>query len=356
MTDFQYTRIACAIRDRIAQNLYPNGRLPSERELMVEFSVQRDTVRRAFDVLESEGLVYRDATRGRFATPSSGARAAQGTILLAVRRTEFTTSTAAVQRGMAPLVNDAGHGISWLDLLGSAETETLQLPAPDVLRARGVAGIALWPEMPANLSRLKALRAAMPLVLLDRRIPGFESDFVGFDDAGASRTITAHLIERGHRRIGFMSAEPLAATVEARVRGWGTALEAAGIAPEPEWILHQDGGLGRISPERLMEYLNAGGDPLTAVVCANDTVAARLIYFLKSHGKRVPDDLVVTGFGNVQPPLLDALGLTTMAQPFEEMGRAAAKMLLSRLRGKAGEPRDTELPMELVVRDSPPRK
>jgi DNA-binding LacI/PurR family transcriptional regulator len=351
MSDFQYTRIAAALRERVTGNSYPQGRLPSERDLMAEFSVQRDTVRRALELLEDEGLVYRDATRGRFAAPAPGARALQGTILLAVRRYEFSTSLAAVQRGMAPVINDAGHGIVWFDML-SRSGEALHLPSPETLRARGVAGVALWPEMPAHLPRLRALRAAMPLVLLDRRVPGFEADFAGFDDLGGGRRITEHLLGIGHRRIGFVSAEPLAASVDARARGWAAALDGAGIEADSAWTLHQPAGIKALEADRLLAYLDCGGKPLTAVVCANDTVAALLIRALRRLGRRVPDDVAVTGFGNAEASLLEALGLTTMSQPFEEMGRTAGKMLLARIRGRAADRRDVEMPMELIVRET----
>lgn len=352
MPNFQYTRIALALRERLARQDYLQGRLPSERALMVEFGVQRDTVRRALEILEEEGLVYRNATRGRFASPALSVSTSGGAILLAVRRTQFSNSSAEVQRGLLPTVGAAGRAVIWLDMLDHAGREQTQVPSPESLRARGVAAIALWPELPVDLARLRVLRDALPLVVLDRRIPGFEADFVGFDDAGGGRQLMEHLLRQGHRRIGFISTEPLAATVQARVQAWATALEAVGMRARPEWVLHAEGGIHAMAADRLPAFLEAGGESLTAVVCANDTIAAQLIHFLRSRGRRVPDDLAVTGFGNMLPPLLDALGLTTMAQPFAEMGRVAGQLLLSRLRHNTGEVREVDLPMDLIVRES----
>lgn len=86
------------------------------------------------------------------------------------------------------------------------------------------------------------------------------------------------------------------------------------------------------------------------MVCANDTVAARLIRFLRDMAAR-PGRQAVTGFGNLPP--LDALGLTTVAQPFEEMGRVAGEILLARLCGEKTPPtREMELPVTRIVRGS----
>jgi LacI family transcriptional regulator len=102
----------------------------------------------------------------------------------------------------------------------------------------------------------------------------------------------------------------------------------------------------------LSGFLDGGGDPLTAIVCANDDIAARLIVQMRAHGRRVPEDIAVTGFGNMLAPLLDALQLTTMAQPFERMGYVAGEMTLARLNGPVDGIQEVELPMELIVRSS----
>jgi DNA-binding LacI/PurR family transcriptional regulator len=89
-------------------------------------------------------------------------------------------------------------------------------------------------------------------------------------------------------------------------------------------------------------------------VCANDIVAADMIASLGVLGIKVPDDLALIGFSNSQPALLNALGLTTMSQPYEQMGREAMALLLDRhARWLQRIPvREVRLPMRLVVRSS----
>ena len=392
---YRYEEIASALRKRIAAGEYaPMERLPSERTLTGEFKVQRDTIRRALEVLESERRIFRDTTRGTFVAPTTGsAAAARGggggpepryavpggagigsraadaprrvtnaatrCVLLGVRRADTSTAPAAVMRGLAQVLGEQGYPVLWHDAHaksdGDPRTASDSLVPPlELLMARSVVGAVLWPEMPAPVARLRALRDAMPLVLVDRRVPGFESDFVGFDDCAGGRAVTEHLLGLGHRRIGFLSGEPEATTVQERQRGYVSALEAAGIAVQPNWVMHQQGGTQLIPPAVLDAYIASGGAPLTAIVCANDLIAAHLIGHARSSGMRVPEDVAVTGFGNLLPGVLDAFGVTTVAQPFEKVGCIAGDILLSRLgrRGASGAIREVELPMDLIVRET----
>jgi LacI family transcriptional regulator len=254
------------------------------------------------------------------------------------------------------VVADEKRFVAWLDMPTAAGHAEASAPDVQELFDRGVAAVALWPEIPIPLEKLRRLRDALPLVLLDRRVPGFESDFVGIDDFGSGRKITEHLLGLGHRRVGFLSTAPHVSTVQARCRGWAKALAEAGIIAPPGWILHRGnaGSPAAANDAALDNLLQLNGpEALTAVVCSNDTVAAGLMQYLRTRGIRPGEDVAVTGFGNTFPSLLDALGLTTIAQPFEKIGRTAGEMLLSRLnRTDSQTPHEIELSAELVIRTS----
>ncbi|MBC8104319.1 MAG: GntR family transcriptional regulator [Cytophagales bacterium] len=363
MSNFIYLEIAATLRGRIARGDYAGGRMPSERSLTSEFGVQRGTIRRALLSLEQEGLVRRDSTRRgtlalphtALATPTEALRTSGG-IALVIGRASDTTAPGDIARGLSQVVSDRKRFVAWLDTPTFAGHAEAEVPEVAEMTDRGVAAVALWPEIPAPVEKLRRLRDALPLVLLDRRVPGFESDFVGIDDFGSGRKITEHLLTLGHRRIGFLSSAPHASTVLARCRGWAAALAEAGIVPLPTWTLHrQQEGVRTESDAAALEALLRPASPeaLSAVVCSNDTVAAGVMQFLRLRGLRVGEDLAVTGFGNTFPSLLDALGLTTVAQPFEAIGQQAGEVLLSRLDGTADRaPREIELPAEIVVRSS----
>lgn len=354
-----YLEIASSLKGRIEQGDFHNGRLPSERDLTAEFGVQRATIRRALKTLEEQGLVFRDATRGTFARPgSTPPRTEHGGLALVIGRAHDTTAPADIARGLAAAAREAERFLLWVDTPSAPGHAEAQVPDPRELMGRGVAATVLWPEIPAPVARLRALRDAMPLVLLDRRVPGFESDFVGIDDFAAGKQITRHLLSAGHRRIGFASVAPHVGTVQERYRGYAAALREAGLSPRSDWALHREGDLSGRDDSAIQAMLAGGGESPTALVGANDSVAAALYCTLRRLGRRVPDDVALTGFGNSMPTLLDALGLTTVAQPFAEMGRAAGEMAQERLRrrGGTGEAphsfQEALLPIEIVVRSS----
>ncbi len=361
MTHFIYLEIAATLRGRITRGDYVSGRLPSERTLTTEFGVQRGTVRRALQSLEQEGLIRRDATRrGTVAlaggTPPRPTSRATGGIALVIGRASDTTAPGDIARGLSQVVSDQKRFVAWLDMAAAVGHAEASAPDVEELFDRGVAAVALWPEIPIPVEKLRRLRDALPLVLLDRRVPGFESDFVGIDDFGSGRKITEHLVGLGHRRIGFVSTAPHVSTVQARCRGWAKALDDAGITPLADWILHRDNG-GTITGadhdalDTLLQPRGKGAP--TAIVCSNDTAAAGVMQYLRSRGIRPGEDIAVTGFGNTFPALLDALGLTTIDQPFERIGRTAGEMLLSRLNHAAPPlPHEIELTAELIIRSS----
>jgi GntR family transcriptional regulator, arabinose operon transcriptional repressor len=353
LTTYLYREIATALRGRIERGEFAQGRLPSERSLTDEFKVQRATVRRALKTLETEGLIFRDTTRGTFARPKDAPKTENGSIALIVGR---ATDTAAIARGLAQVIRNTERFLVWYDspaALGHTESE---IPDPNELLARGVAACALWPRVPASIERLRALRDALPLVLLDRRVPGFESDFIGINDVAAGQQITEHLLRVGHRRIGFVGNYPHVGTVQDRYLGWTAALTDAGIRPPEEWAFLKHGDIGEEDDAAFENLVAANGSPLTALVCGNDSIAAQAIRFANMTGRRLGIDLSVTGFGNAFPALLDAVGLTTVAQPFEEMGRRAGERLLDRLRAEADVDersfQEEVLPVSLVIRRS----
>lgn len=359
---YRYVEIADALRDRITRGDYTaSKRLPSERRLLTEFGVQRDTVRRALKVLESEGHLFRSAARGTFlAAPLVPPRIAPpltAAILFAVRRDEDSIVPGDVMRGLSQTLAAHDRTVLWMDTRDKWGENEAPAALLETLKTRGIVGTAIWPRLPAPIERLTALRDAMPLVLLDREVPGFASDFVGFEDFNGGKAVTEHLLRLGHRRIGFLSHEALASTVQARARGYVAALKEAGVSGWPGRILHLDESKLSLSPE-LTAFLDGSGSAepsLSAVVCANDTVAAQLIGVLRGMGRRVPDDIAVTGFGNLLAPFLDALGLTTVAQPLVEMGHVAGRLLVDRLNGETsgtGPYRRVELPVTLIVRAS----
>jgi DNA-binding LacI/PurR family transcriptional regulator len=275
-----------------------------------------------------------------------------GVVLVVTPRNNSSTALESLLQGLAAELAPTGHTIRYFDSQPPPGRVTQQLPSREFLTENNIVGVAVWPHSTADAAELDRLRAEVPVVLIDRRIPGFAADMVGFDNAAGGRTVTAHLLSLGHRRIGFFGDEVFAETVQQRWRGYATALEEAGIPSHSNDTLFFNGVTDAVFDAFLPLFLGGfGRSPLTAVVCSNDNNALRLLRWLRENER----EIAVTGYGDLLPHYLGAMGLTTVSQPFEEVGRAVAGLLRTRL-GESGGPRrpyrQIDLPVHLIVRDT----
>lgn len=339
-----YLDVADQIRRRIESGEYPADRpLPAERVLGEAFDVHRATLRRAIARLETEGLIRR--VPGDRPYPSPAPRPVEGTIGLYASDSDVY-SRSLIATGIVEALRERNSPLRlvWSDDRAFAPGETF---SPEI---RSHAGMILWPPTLTDADRLRELRESMPTVIVDAPVSGYESDFVGFDDEGGGYQAARHLVEMGHRAIAFVGPLQIV-TARYRRHGFTRLLHETGLEPVRgyESLAHAN----RLPVSVLDAFFDANRpDRPTAFVCENDETAAILMPHLARRGLRVPEDFALIGFGGVQPVLLSALGLSTMEQPFVEVGRQAARLLLDRLAGKSGGAERIRLPMHLKVRAS----
>lgn len=174
--------------------------------------------------------------------------------------------------------------------------------------------------------------------------------------AGADQAMQ-HLLSLGHRRIAAVTGPAGWEATEDRRRGYYAALAAAGIPLDPELEVEGDFEIagGVTAAQRLFDLR----DPPTAVFAFNDLLAVGVIQAARAHGLRVPEDLSVVGFDDLEFATIVTPALTTVRQPLAEMGRTAVSMLVRLLEGKRFETLHVQLGTRLVVREStaaPPRR
>jgi len=184
-----------------------------------------------------------------------------------------------------------------------------------------------------------------PLMPLDERIPSVSAAHT----SGADQAMR-HLLELGHRRIAQITGPNGWVATEDRRRGYRAALASAGILPDPALETHAIPEIepGRIAAERLL----ALPEPPTAIFAFNDNIAIGAIQAARARGLRVPEDLSVVGFDDVEHATIVTPSLTTVRQPLAEMGRTAVSLLNRLLEGQRFETLHVELATRLVVRDS----
>jgi DNA-binding LacI/PurR family transcriptional regulator len=261
----------------------------------------------------------------------------------------FLTRPSAVERlrGIEFALVAAGYDMIVFNVETADRRDAVFLDLPRAERVDGLIIVSLSPHA-SELERIQ--RAGLPTVLVDahhRALPR-----VVADDVRGGRLATEHLIELGHRRIGFIGdipRVPLAFTSSRlRLTGYRRAMGRAGLATPASLT-----GMGDHSRHRAAELARAmlvARRPPTAIVCASDTQAAGVIQTATGLGLSVPRDLSVTGYDDLE--LADYLHLTTIRQPLFESGARAVQRVLVGVDGGAMTPLRETQPISLVVRDT----
>lgn len=196
----------------------------------------------------------------------------------------------------------------------------------------------------------------IPVVAVDPHTGRADLPTVESDSFGGALAATRHLIDLGHRRIGFLAGRPDLRSAGLRDAGYRRALTDAGIPIDPSLI-----GVGRYELEATREsarIMLSGDARPTAVFAANDLSAIAVIDVAHQLGLRVPTDLSVVGFDDVPEATRRALPLTTIQQPMRRLGAVAAEMVFTLLSGGEIDEMNVILPTRLVVRATtaaPPR-
>ncbi len=170
------------------------------------------------------------------------------------------------------------------------------------------------------------------------------------DEHAAAQKITQHLIELGHRRIAHISGKPDSTVTAPRIAGYRSALEGAGIAFDETLVcvgnfLASGGSSG-------MTFLMALTEQPTAVFCANDETAFGAMARLTELGRKIPGDVSIAGFDDIEQSSSSTPPLTTIRQPRFDIGVKAMMLLLDNINGRSDRPQQVQLQTEVVVRES----
>ena len=218
------------------------------------------------------------------------------------------------------------------------------------LLSYGIEGFLLAGEThDPELHRLLAKRR-VPYVHTSVFSPDSPHPTVGYDNRAATRRVTDYLISLGHRRIAALPG-PRATNdrMVYRVAGIREALTARGLALPESLIVERKYSIAH-ARDGARELLSRRPRP-TAIVCGQDVLAFGTILEAQEQGLRVPEDLSVTGFDDVEFAAHVNPSLTTIDVPVEDMGLRAAEHLIAQLNGESP-PRHLRIPVDLVVRDS----
>ncbi|WP_165864110.1 GntR family transcriptional regulator [Capsulimonas corticalis] len=370
-------RATATLRERIESGFYSTGEfLPTERALAEDLSVHRRVIRAAIDELVREGMISQkphcrpvvgqpgedtQATGAAVARPKSTLPSSSLVALIMWHGAGGLERAGTAQARIFWSVNDqlaeAGYHAVFLDLSRRPEgEETAEREAAYLHYAldHGFGGVIFYPyTYRTNRDLVKQISQRIPVVLLDRTVGGDDVNFVGVNNYQAMFEMTSHLLRQGHRRIAYVTENDPIHPVQERMHGYIEAVRGAGAA---ELVVTTPLGGDKDDPWPIFEavFRLPEGERPTAAVCVNDYSALHVASRLSTLGLSVPDDVAISGFDDVVPALPGGLGLTTMAQPFEEIGVRAAQLLLRHLENPSTTAEFIELPARMTIRESTP--
>lgn len=303
--------------------------------------VKPDTRRRVEEAIAELGYVPSRLARGL-------SRQRTGTLAVIVPDVANPFFTLIV-RGAEDIARRAGYRVILCDTRADivAEQEVIE-----EMIAHRVEGILIAPVSDRSRDHLRRLaKFGVPFVLVDRTVPGIESDAVLGDSEAGARQLVDHLISLGHRRIGMIVESSDVSTARDRRQGYEAALTAAGIPVDPALVANAavdpSGGLDG------MQQLLALDNRPTAVFTVNNLVAVGAIEAVRAAGLEVPDDIALVCFDDIEYASRLYPFLTVMEQPAETFGTLSTQLLIERIEGRGPErPRMVVLPAEFLIRRS----
>jgi LacI family transcriptional regulator, galactose operon repressor len=252
---------------------------------------------------------------------------------------------AALLRGIETVARTRGV----LPLVGSSDEDPArERELAEAFLSRRVDGLIVVPAGPDHSYLGPERDAGVALVFVDRPPAFIDADFVVSDNAGGAHAATRHLIEHGHRRIGFLGDQERIFTAVERLRGYQEALGEHGLTYDRSLVrmgLHDSAAASAAAAELL-----ALDDPPTALFSAQNLITIGTVERLRALGRH--HEVALVGFDDLT--LADAVepALTVVAQNVHELGRLTAELLFSRLDGEGGPTRRVEVPTALIERGS----
>jgi LacI family transcriptional regulator len=302
--------------------------------------VAENTRRRVLDAIEELGFVRNESARQL----RTGRSRTLGLVVLDVANPFFTD----VARGVETLADEVGSVVMLCNSNEDAERESRHL---ELLLEQRAQGVLITPVDGGNPRIERLIDHGVPVVLVDRGSGRSNRCSVAVNDVLGGRIAVEHLLERGHRRIAFVGGPASIPQVSDRHTGSEEVAAAAGA----EIVVVETHSLqvaeGRRAGRHVAE-LPADQRP-TAVFCANDLLALGVLQEMTRQHLRVPEDVAIVGYDDIDFASAAAVPLSSVRQPREQLGRTAAQLLIEEVTdGERHRHRQVVFEPELVVRES----
>ena len=349
-----YKQLKQVIENRIKSGEKKTGELfSSEKEFCQEFSVSQITVRKAMFELVNEGVLYRIPGKGTFvAGPEQGSRGISklktdniGFVISREHHPIFSnTFYSYVFAGVEEEARSHGYNLIYqvLDEKLMFDPSTFKL-----IEERKVDGLILAGEMSHSfVSNLKA--KDIPIVLLDHHIENSSLDSIVTDNTKGTADMIKYLADLGHRQIGFLGATLEHGSFMERFEGYKAAMKKYRLEFNEDFV--QTGLLW--NGYGIMEKMFRLQKLPTAIFACNDLMAIRAMAAIQDKGMKIPDEISIAGFDDIDMSQQIHPPLTTVRVEKEEMGKIGVRRLIQRMKNSNKRAEKITVPTELVVRKS----
>lgn len=328
-------------------------RPPTLEDVARRAGVSRQTISRVIngkgDVAEDTRRRVRSAIRELGYQPNSLARslATRRSAVLGLVVPDITQPFyPQIARGVEDGAFAAGYSVFLCHTAGSPDRERRALERLGGQRVGGVIDC----NSRLDDETLAAAVRAFPVVLVNREVPDLEGTVIwtGYEPGG--RLATEHLLALGRRRIAYLGLNYANHIDEAKGAGYRVALEDAGM-PAPSELRRRVANTFQGGYEA-MALMAAEGVVVDAIFAFNDLMAIGAMRWALSHGRRVPEDLAVVGFGGSDVAVMVTPALSTIAVPLYWIGLTAVQEILNLIEGKGRARQRVDVQPELIVRGS----
>lgn len=334
-----YRKIYEELKKQIASGqLAPGDQVPTEMELSESYQVSRITSKRALTELEQAGLIQRTRGKGSFVKEQTVRRQHSRRILF-ILPFYNDLSLGNFSAGLNPAVQEAHYEVMMTSLDFLANHSALEI----INEFDGLIYYANDEDQYLELL-LELMLKKFPTIILDKELHDFSFPAILSDNLAGGFLATQHLLSLGHQKIGYLFGDIRhQQSTRQRYLGYIQALKEAQI----DFHTGLEDETARTAT--LIDYLKE--HQLTALVCENDVVAIEAIRILNSHGPRVPAEISVVGFDDIQAAALIDPPLTTISQNFTKIGKLAGQALIHWIES-GQQPPTKKVPVDLIVRNS----
>ena len=334
-----------------SQHLKPGDRLPGENEIAQTLQVSRVTVRRALSNLQESNRIYSVHGKGSFVQAPPQLPLAQTIVPVMLNHDERSSRILEILSSAQQYFYQ--HDIQTTMSISNRDAAQEKRYITDYFDRGARCALVLPVSCTENNDFYREImQKGMQIVFIDRKPVHMNCHYVGCDNFQGAFDAVWHLIQQGHRRIGFFTYErpDAVSAVSSRLEGYRVALAKAGIPFDPKLVVCVEEFAGMPEVNR---YFLEVTPSVTAIFCVNDMGAIEISNRMAAAGVKIPGQMAIVGFDNLSIAQQHYPSLSTVDQPFAEIGRQAAELACRLMDGSISIGGHTvTLPVQLIVRES----